>query len=74
MVVLENKDITEINTILKKKQETLPKKLHVLKLTYHDLLENLKKRDKAIVGIVKNAIILYGQENYVGIFKYVTSF
>ncbi len=74
MVVLENKDIKEINEILKKKEEILPKKLHAIKLNYQDLLDNLKKKDKAIVDIVKNAIILYGQEKYVEIIKNVASF
>ncbi len=74
MVVIENKDRKEINAILKKKEEMLPKKLHAIKLTHRDLLDNLKKKDKAIADIVKNAIILYGQERYVEIIKNVTSF
>ena len=67
MIVIEQKEIKEIHTILKKKEEILPKKIHAIKLTKHDLLENIKKKDKAIVDIVKNAIILYGQDNYVEI-------
>ena len=67
MIVIEQKEIKEINVILKKKEEILPKKIHAIKLTKHDLLENIKKKDKAIVDIVKNAIILYGQDNYVEI-------
>lgn len=73
MIVIENKDTKEINEILKKKEEILPKKLHSIKLTHQDLLENLKKKDKAMIGIVKNAIILYGQDRYVEILKNVTS-
>ena len=67
MIVIEQKEIKEIHAILKKKEEILPKKIHAIKLTKHDLLENIKKKDKAIVDIVKNAIILYGQDNYVEI-------
>lgn len=74
MVVLENKNVEEINNVLKKKEEILPKKLHAIKLNHRDLLDNLKKKDKAMVNIVKNAIILYGQEKYVEILKNVTSF
>ena len=73
MVVLENKDVTEVNEILKKKEELLPKKLHTIKLNHHDLLENLKKKDKAFVDIIKNAIILYGQDKYVDVLKNVAS-
>jgi len=73
MIVIANKDINEINAIIKKKEEILPKKLHAIKLTNKDLLGNLKKNDKAMIGIVKNAIILYGQERYVEILKNVSS-
>lgn len=74
MIVMENKDITEVNKILKTKGEILPKNLHAIKLTHKDLSENLKKKDKAMIDIIKNAIILYGQEEYVGILKDVTGF
>lgn len=72
MMVIENKEVTEVNEILKKKEEILPKKLHSIKLNHHDLLENLKKKDKAFVDIIKNAVILYGQEKYVETLKNVS--
>ena len=71
MIVLEEKDLKEVNLIIRKKEEILPKKLHAIKLTDTDLLENIKKKDKAVVDIVKNAIILYGQDKYVDILKNV---
>ncbi|MBS3122112.1 nucleotidyltransferase domain-containing protein [Candidatus Woesearchaeota archaeon] len=78
MIVMENKpaekpkQIKELNKILKKKEEILPKKLHVIKLTHQDLSENLKNRNTAIIDIVKNAIILHGQDKYVEMLKDVT--
>lgn len=74
VVVIEKKDLIDVNKILKKKGDILSKKLHAIKLTHKDLLENLKKRDKAVTDIVKSAIVLYGQEKYVEILKNVTSF
>ena len=73
MIIMENKDIKEVNNILKKKEEVLPKKIHSIKLTHKDLLGNLKKREKAIIIIIKDAIILYGQNKYIEILKDVTS-
>jgi predicted nucleotidyltransferase len=73
MLVINERDVKEINAILKKKEEILPKKIHAIKLTSKDLLNNLKKKDKAMINIVKNAIILYGQDKYVEIIKNVTS-
>ncbi len=74
MVVIENKDVTEVNEILKKKEEILPKKIHAIKLSYHDLLENINKKDKAFVDIIKNSIILYGHDKYVEALGHVSIF
>lgn len=74
MIVLENKDIKEVNEVLKKKEEILPKKLHAIKLMRQDLLNNLKNEDKAMIDIAKNAIVLYGQDVYVETLKHVASF
>ncbi len=73
MIVMNKEDINEINSILNKKQSILPKKLHVIKLTQEDLLKNLKKKDKVIIDIIKNAVILYGQNKYVEVIKNVTN-
>ena len=74
MIVMENKEIKGVNEILKKKENILPKKLQAIKLTTEDLLENIKKRDIVVLDIIKNAIILYGQEKYVEILKNVPRF
>lgn len=73
MLIIKKEDIKEVNNILKEKEKILPKHLHAIKLTHKDLLENLKKKNKAIIDIVKNAIIIYGQNKYVEIIKNVTS-
>lgn len=69
IIVTNNQEIKEINSILKKKEEILPKKLHTIKLTPQDLLENLQKGDKVMIDIIKNAIVLNSQEKYVEILK-----
>ena len=73
MIVIENKEVKEVNAILKKKEKILPKKIHTIKLNHQDLSENLKKKDKTFIDIIKNAIILYGQDKYVEMLKNVTS-
>lgn len=73
MIIMDKRDIKEIDNILKEKEKILPKKLHAIKLTQRDLLENLKKKNKAIIDIIKDAIIIYGQEKYVEMIKNVTS-
>jgi len=69
LVVIEESDVKEVNKVLKKKEEILPKKLHSIKLTHQDLLRNLKNKDKAMIDIVKNAIIVYGQDKYMKILR-----
>ena len=59
---------------LQEKQEILPKKIHAITLTHNDIIENLRKKDPAIIDIIKNAVILYGEDRYVEVLSYVTSF
>lgn len=73
MIITDNKNINEINKVIKEKENLLPKKLNTIRLTQKDLLENIKSKDKVIIEIVKNAVILYGQEKYVEVIKNVTS-
>jgi len=74
MLVIEQKDIKEVNQILEKKKQILPKDIHALKLTFNDLQNNLNKKDKVVIDIIKNAIILSGQEKYVELIKNVYLF
>jgi len=74
MIVLHKRDLKEVNRILKEKEDILPKPIHAIKLTHKDLLENIKKKNKAMIDIVKTAIIIHGQDKYVEIIKNVTSF
>ncbi len=74
MIVIDKKDAGEINKIIKQKQEILPKNLHAIKLTYGDMAKNLHAKNKAIIDIIKNGIVIYGQDRYVGLIKNVTGF
>ena len=73
MVVMEKGDYKEIAKVISERQKFLPKKIHSIELTANDLLKNLLEKQKAIIDIVKNAIILYGQNKYVEIIQNVTS-
>lgn len=74
MIVMDKADVKEINKFINEKEEMLPKKLHAIMVTHQDLLENLKKRNKAMMDIVKNAIVLYGQYKYVEVMQNVARF
>lgn len=74
MIIMDKSEAKEINGFINKKEEILPKKLHSIMMTQQDLLENLKKKNKAIIDIVKNAVVLYGQDKYVELIKHVTGF
>ncbi len=74
MLVIKKSEYKEVAQIIKKRQKILPKKIHSIELTANDLLQNIKQRKKSVIEIVKNAVILYGQDKYVGILKNVTSF
>jgi len=74
MLVINQNEVKEIDKILHGRQEILPKKIHALKLTEDDLLKNITKKQEATVDIIKNAIILYGEDKYVEVVKNVAGF
>ena len=74
MIVIDKKNAGETDKIIKQKQKILPKELHAIKLTNKDMIKNLHKKNKAIIDIVKNGVVIYGQDEYVEIIKNVTSF
>jgi len=74
MLIIKKSEYSEITNELKEKQKILPKKIHSIELTPNDLLENIKLKKKSIIDIIKNAVILYGQDKYVEVIKNVTSF
>ena len=71
---LSEEEFKDVRDILKEKQEVLPKKIHSIELTANDLLKNIKQKNKSVIDIIKNAVILYGQDKYVDVMKNVTSF
>lgn len=72
MIILNKGEEKLVDSVLKEKEKVLPKKLHVIKLTSQDFLGGIKAKNKAIIDIVKNSIILYNQNKYVEILKNVT--
>ena len=71
MIIIRKAEYKEVIKIIEKKQKILPKKIHSIELTENDLLQNIKQKKESVVDIVKNAVILYGQDKYVNIMKNV---
>lgn len=73
IMIIENKKDEKIRKIIDEKDKILSKKIHLIQITYPNLMGNIKKKNKTIIDIIKNSIILYGQERYVNLMKNVTS-
>lgn len=74
MIIREPKDSGNINKIIINKQHLLPKKIHLIELTEKEFISNVRKKQPAMIDIVKNAIILYGQSKYARLLKNVPGF
>ncbi|HLC57617.1 MAG TPA: nucleotidyltransferase domain-containing protein [Candidatus Nanoarchaeia archaeon] len=74
MIILSKEDSREVRKIIKEKQEILPKKIHLIELTEQDLKSNINKKQEVILGIIRNAVILYGQDKYVEVMQHVAGF
>jgi DNA-binding transcriptional ArsR family regulator len=74
MVILDKKDIREVNKKLEERQKLLPKKLHSLKAIKEDLIKNIKENNKAMIEIIKTGIVLYGYDEYMEVINGFTGF
>ncbi len=74
MVVLEKEDTEEVRRTIRSIEKLLPKKVHDILLTKQDLKDNLKKKENAFADIIRNAIVLYGEDDYLEAIKGVTGF
>lgn len=63
----------EIDEILGKKADVLPKRLHAIQLTAVELERNIKRKEAAVLDIVKTGVVLCGQDDYVEVLRNVTS-
>jgi len=62
-----------INKIIKERKLISTKPIHIIKQTSKDLENNLKKKDKVILNIIKNGYVLSGYEKLLEVIKNVTS-
>ncbi len=74
MVVLNRGDMKEVRDKVAEIQKILPKKIHLIEATKNDLIENLKNKNKAMIDIIKTAIVLYGYEDYMESINGFTNF
>lgn len=74
MVVMDKKDINQVDRILRDIDETMPKKIHAIKLSEHDLIKNINEKNGVIIDIIRNAVVLYGQDRYVEVLRDVAGF
>ncbi len=74
MIILKREEENKVNKVLKDREKILPKRLHAIKLTSHELLDGIKKKNKPTIDIIKNSVILYGQDKFVEIIKNVSNF
>ena len=74
MIIRKSGDSGQIHKNINEKQQLLPKKIHLIDLTPQEFMNNIKKKQLAIIDIVRNAVILYGQNKYAELLKNVTSF
>lgn len=72
MIIRKEGESGEIQKIISKKQKIIPKKIHTIDLNFKEFSKNLENKNKPIIDIVKKAIVLYGQKNYVEIIENVT--
>lgn len=71
-ILLITEEIKKIIKIEEEINKTTNKKLHIIKQTKEDLINNIKKRDRVILNIISTGIVLFGHEKLVEVIKGVS--
>lgn len=71
-ILIITKEIKKIRKIEEEINKVTNKKLHIIKQTEEDLVDNIKKRDRIILNIINTGIVLFGHEKLVGVLKNVS--
>ncbi|MFH1276427.1 MAG: HTH domain-containing protein [Candidatus Woesearchaeota archaeon] len=67
--IAPKKNLSEINDLVLKVQETQAKKIHSINFTKQEFKQELRKRNKAFIDAIKKGIILFGQEKFVNFMR-----
>lgn len=67
LIVLNQRQNKEVNKVIEDKKMILTRKIHPVKQTKQDLINNLNKPDKVILNALKFGVVLHGFENIVKI-------
>ena len=74
MIIHSKKEFKEVYAQVRDKQKILLKKLHAIQATKDDLMRNLKDKNKAMVEIIRTAIVLHGYDDYMEIINGFATF
>ncbi|MBU2637871.1 MAG: winged helix-turn-helix domain-containing protein [Nanoarchaeota archaeon] len=61
LLVFGRKNLKKVEVAIEKLNKIKPKKLHAVYQTMDDLIENIKKRDKAILEEIRTGVVLKGR-------------
>ena len=70
LLILKQSQNKEANMLIGDIKKINIKKLHAVKQTIQDLKSNLKKKDKVILSIIKNGIVLFGYEKIIEVIEH----
>lgn len=74
LLMLKKEDFSPADKIINHIGRQLPKKIHDIKATKEEIIKNLKEKNKAMLEIIRTAVVLNGYENYMEILNGFASF
>ncbi len=65
LVVAEKENFKDIKRFISERQNFLNKRIHLILQSLDDFKQDLEKKNKAIVEIIKTGVILFGQDKFI---------
>ncbi len=65
LAVMKKKNFKALDEIVSRIQQTMLKKVHLIGVTESEIINELKKPNKAYRDAIKKGVVLYGQDNFI---------
>lgn len=71
LLIFEKNQARKIEKLIQEKNKINVKKIHTIKQTKQDLKENINRKDKVLLSILKRGVILFGYEELIEVIENV---
>ena len=69
LVIAKKENFRDINKLINERQNFLNKKIHLILQSLEEFKQDLEKKNKTIMEIIRTGVVLFGQDKFIEVLK-----